>query len=352
MGVTTEKYATLIDAKTILVRGTNWIGDVIMSLPAITALRESCPQARITVLAKPWVADVYELCGDVDDVMIFRSPGIHDGIAGKVRLARELQSRNFDVAILLQNAIEAAIITALARIPLRAGYNTDGRGLLLTHPVRRKRGIKELHQVEYYLEMVRSLGVPSSTKTVALRPHEADCFRAEALLRDHGIGEKDLLIGLAPGAAYGPAKMWFPERFAAVADRLADASSAHVLLFGSGGDAPQTQKVRDHAKHSVIDLAGKTSLRETIALMARCSLFISNDSGLMHIAGALNVPLIAIFGSTNPVATSPPGENSIVIRKNVSCSPCLKKTCPTDFRCMDLIGVDEVCEVGIAMLSK
>jgi len=136
--------------------------------------------------------------------------------------------------------------------------------------------------------------------------------------------------------------MWFPERFAAVADMLINDFPARVLLLGSGGDGERTALVRQHSKNDLIDMAGKTTLKEAIALIARCDLFISNDSGLMHLAGALDVPLVAIFGSTNPATTSPVGEKSIVIHKNVSCSPCLKKECPTDFRCMDLIEIDDV----------
>ena len=326
----------------ILIRGTNWIGDVIMTLPAIAAVRKTVPSAKISVLAKPWVAEAYRICPEVDEVIIYQDPGIHHGIAGKYRLARELKIKGFDLAILLQNAIEAAIMAWLAGIPIRAGYNSDGRGILLTHSVQRTKAIRRVHQVNYYLEMLKSLGFQSTGSNIKLKLDDDYRTIAEDILDQYHIKKEDILIGIAPGATYGPAKMWFPERFAAVADKLADNFSAQVMLFGSGGDSGRTVLVQQHSKNDLIDMAGKTTLKEAIALIARCDLFISNDSGLMHLAGALDVPLVAIFGSTNPATTSPVGEKSVVIHKNVSCSPCLKKECPTDFRCMYLIGIDDV----------
>jgi heptosyltransferase II len=326
----------------ILIRGTNWIGDVVMTLPALAAIRKTWPGAWITVLAKPWVSEIYRLSRDVDEVFVFQEPGRHAGVMGKLRLAGELLKNPFDCAILLQNAIEAAILARLAGISLRAGYNSDGRGLLLTHSVRRTREVRQVHQIDYYLEMVRALGCTPGERSVQLHPGEDYDGVAERLLRHYGIEAGRPLIGVAPGAAYGPAKMWFPERFASVVDRLIAETGAQVVLFGSGGDKESTAAVARNSRHSLIDLAGKTDLKEAIALIVRCRLFLSNDSGLMHIAGALGLPTVAIFGSTNPATTSPVGDRSIVIHRAVPCSPCLKPSCPTDFRCMDLIGVEEV----------
>ncbi len=336
----------------ILVRSTNWIGDVVMTLPAFAALRKTMPSAKISVLAKPWVAELFHLCPDVDEVILFQSPGIHNGMAGKFRLAADLKKRNFDAAVLFQNAIEAAIIARLAGIPVRAGYNSDGRGLLLTHAVRRTKEIRKVHQIDYYLEMVKSLGFESAGRGVHLRFGDDYAQVAEDLLDRHQLKGGGPLIGMAPGATYGPAKMWFPDRFAAVADRLTDEFSAQVMLFGSRGDHKIAEQVRLYASHPAINIAGQTTLKEAIALIGRCHLFISNDSGLMHVAGALGIPTIAIFGSTNPATTSPVGDRSIVITRAVSCSPCLKKTCPTDFRCMDLIGADEVFETAKRLLQS
>jgi heptosyltransferase-2 len=340
-----------IQADNILIRGTNWIGDAVMTLPAIAAIRKTFPRAKITILVKPWVADVFRLCPDVDDVMLYQQPGIHDGFFGILRLAGDLKERKFDAAILLQNAIEAAIISRLAGIPIRAGYNSDGRGFLLTHAVRRTKTLRKLHQVDYYLEMVKALGCQPAGREAVLTLGVDDEHRADELLVRHGLQDSRLLLGMAPGASYGPAKKWFPERFALVADRLIEAFPAQVMLFGSGADGESIAQVQQHAKSPLCALAGATNLRETMALIARCRLFISNDSGLMHLAGAMGVPVVAIFGSTNPTATSPPGHNNIIIHKDVTCSPCLKTDCPTDFRCMDLIRVDDVYEAAERMLK-
>jgi heptosyltransferase-2 len=343
---------SLSAAERILIRGTNWIGDAVMTIPAVNAVRNAFPHAGISLLAKPWLAEVYRLCPSLDEIILFHDPGAHSGIMGKLRLAEELKERKFDAAILLQNAIEAAIIAWRAGIPIRAGYNSDGRGLLLTHSVQRTDAIRKVHQIEYYLEMVKALGCPSAGTDVRLTPGEAYHTLGDGVLRAHGIGGEGLLIGMAPGATYGPAKRWFPERFAAVADRLIDEFSARVIVFGSKDDRESADQVEQSARHPLTNLAGKTNLKEVIAVMARCSLFISNDSGLMHIAGALNIPTVAIFGSTNPVTTSPVGDRSVVIYKSASCSPCLKVTCPTDFRCMELISVDDVYEKSRRLLEE
>ena len=335
----------------VLIRGTNWIGDVVMTLPAVAAIRKTWPCARISVLAKPWVAEVYRLSPDVDEIIVFQEPGRHAGIIGKWRLAGELRQCRFDCAILLQNAIEAAIVARLAGIPHRAGYNSDGRGWFLTHSVRRTKEIRRVHQIDYYIEMVRALGCTPAGRDVRLRPGKDYDGLAEALFSRFGIAGNRPLIGIAPGAAYGPAKKWFPERFAAVADRLSGESGALTILFGSAADRESTAAVQGSAGHPLIDIAGMTNLKEAIALIARCSLFISNDSGLMHVAGALGVPTVAIFGSTNPVTTSPVGERSVVIHHDVDCSPCMKPFCPTDFRCMEGIGVEEVCAAAQKLLS-
>lgn len=335
----------------LLVRGTNWIGDVVMTLPALRAIRQSAPRARITILVKPWVADLFDLCPDVDEVMIYESPGVHEGIGGKWRLAQALRKRDFQAAILLQNAVEAAILTRLAGIPLRAGYGTDGRGLLLTHPVKRGKSILERHQIHYYLEMVKSLGCRDAGPDIRLLPAKDYPAMAERVLRSRGMVEEGSLLGIAPGATYGPAKMWFADRFARVSDRLAEEFGLKTVLFGSRADRLIAERVAREGKHPMINLAGSTSLKEAMAVMSRCRLFLSNDSGLMHLAGAFGIPLIAVFGSTNPRTTSPVGTQSVVITKNVSCSPCLKKTCPTDFRCMDGITAAEVYGAAARLLS-
>jgi len=336
----------------VLIRGTNWIGDVVMTFPAIAAVRATLPKAHLTVLVKPWVADLVRMHPAVDEVLLYERPGRHDGLRGFFTLARELRRRRFDAAILLQNAIEAAILARLAGIPVRAGYSTDARGLLLTHPVSRPPGIHTVHQSLYYLGMLEALGFTPPGTSVPIVPTEEQGRAAERHLAQMGIAGRRPLVGMAPGAAYGPAKRWFPERFAAVADRLAGLYGCPVLLFGSAGDRASTQAVRAAAKTALVDIAGRTPLGDAIALIACCDLFVTNDSGLMHVAGALGVPTVAVFGSTNPKTTYPLGERTVLIRKPVDCSPCLKPECPTDFRCMDRVTVEEVLDHSTRLLEE
>ncbi|MBN1382090.1 MAG: lipopolysaccharide heptosyltransferase II [Deltaproteobacteria bacterium] len=351
MDIRISKNISYDNVHNILIRGTNWIGDVVMTLPALAAARKTFPKAKITVLVKPWVAAIFDLCPDVDEVFMFQSPGEHEGVAGKMKLARELRQKKFDMAILLQNAIEAAIIARWARIPIRIGYNSDARGWLLTHSVQRTKAIRRVHQIDYYVEMLKTAGFQSAGRDVHLRPNNDYHDLGDKLLDHFGLTDANVLCGIAPGAAYGPAKRWYPERYAAVAERLISQHNAQVLMMGSEGDRASLDAVQEFAKNNLVNLAGKTNLKEAIALIAKCRLFISNDSGLMHVAGALGIPTVAIFGSTNPTTTSPVGEKSVILYKDVPCSPCLKQECPTDFRCMDQISVEEVCEAARKLLD-
>ena len=333
----------------ILIRGTNWIGDAILTLPAMASIRATYPLAHIAVLAKPWVADIYKFFSDVDEIIIYEDK--YDTPAGVFRMANMLKEKNFDAAILLQNAIEAAIIAFVARIPLRAGYNSDARGLLLTHSVKRTKEIRKVHQIDYYLEMVKALGCVTVDRQMRLETR-INLQDAQNIVQKYIPETNKAIIGIAPGATYGPAKRWLPDRFAGVADKLSESFPMQGILFGSKADWDVAEKVRAAARTKLINLAGKTNLQEAIYLISQCRLFISNDSGLMHIAGALNIPTVAIFGSTNPITTSPAGNKTIIVHQNVSCSPCIEETCPTDFSCMKLISVEDVFEAAQNILNN
>jgi heptosyltransferase II len=333
----------------ILIRGTNWIGDAIMTLPAVASIRATYPQAHIAILVKPWVADIYKIFSDLNEIILYENKFDHP--AGVFDLARILREKNFDAAILLQNAIEAAIIALAARIPVRAGYNSDARGLLLSHSVRRTKEIRKVHQVDYYLEMVKSLGCVPVNREMHLE-ERINSPDVQEILKKFIPDPEKAVIGIAPGATYGPAKKWFPDRFAAVAEKLSEKYSAQVILMGGKADAETARDVQRLSGTKCINLCGKTSVREAVYLISQCKLFISNDSGLMHIAGALNVPTVAIFGSTNPVTTSPAGAKSMIVRHDVPCSPCLKKECSADFRCMKLISIEDVLQAASKLFEN
>ncbi len=330
----------------LLIRSANWIGDAIMTTPAVRAIRKNFPGAEITMLAKPWVAPVFENSPHIDKILIYDAAGRHKGFAGKFRLARDLKSYRFDAAILFQNAFEAAFITFLAEIPRRIGYNTDARTLLLTHPVLCTKEMKRIHQVEYYLGILRGAGLQTDGTELHLAVSRKDRGRAEDILKGFGISQEEPLLGINPGATYGSAKRWFPERYAELCLRLRNISPFHILVFGGPVEESLGQQICETVGKGCINLCGKTSLQEAVALIERCRLFVTNDSGLMHIAAALNVPQIAVFGSTNHVTTSPASAKSRVVRVPTACSPCLKPDCPTDHRCMKAVTTDMVYEIA------
>ena len=332
----------------ILIRGTNWIGDAVMTLPAVASVRAAYPGAHLSVLAKPPVSDIYKMFSAADEILPY--PRKFDNAPGVLRLAYSLRPKKFDAAILLQNAIEAAIIAYVAGIGVRAGYSTDGRGFLLTHPVRRSADILRVHQIDYYLEMVKALGCADVDHSLRLETSLSTAATRE-ILRKYLPENNRPLIGIAPGAMYGPAKRWLPERFAQAGESLAKKLDAQVLLFGGGDDWETAELVRGQAQTDMMNLAGRTSLEDSVYLISQCRLFLSNDSGLMHVAGGLNIPTVAIFGSTNPVTTSPAGERTTLVRKETPCSPCLKKTCPTDFRCMTAVTVEDVVEAALTQIN-
>jgi heptosyltransferase-2 len=334
----------------ILIRSTNWIGDAIMTTPAVRTIRENFPQAHIAILVHPWVADVFSASPHVDEIILYQKKSGHRGLGGMWRLSAELGSADFDLAILLQNAFEAALITFLAQIPVRAGYNRDGRGLLLTHPVPLAAGIKKIHQVHYYQGLVQELGLNCGPDDLFLQNSAENRRWAAKLIKESS--PTGPVIGLNPGAAYGPAKRWPAEKYADLSARLVQELQATIVVFGTTADRQAAEIIQKRTNKPIIDLCGKTSLGQALAVIKECHGFVTNDSGLMHVGAALKTPLVAIFGSTNHITTGPFSNNSVVLRKELSCSPCLKPDCRKNFECMMRIGVDEVFSHVCKLLEK
>ena len=336
--------------KKILIRSTNWIGDAIMTTPAVRTIRENFPAAEITILAYPWVADIFAASPHVDRVMLYEKKGRHKGLAGMWRLGRELAAQRFDLAILLQNAFSAAVLALLAGIPVRAGYRRDGRDLLLSHGVTIRKSTRERHQVYYYQEMLKDLGLMCGPQELFLALPDSAMAWATNFLADNA-GRP--VVGLNPGAAYGPAKRWPAERYAGLAKRLAEELGATLLVFGTTADTEAAAEIGAAAPGQVHDLTGKTTLAQAMALIGLCDAFVTNDSGLMHVAAAQKTPLVAIFGSTDAVATGPFSPKVEVVNKHLPCSPCMKTHCPSnDFACMLKIGVDEVFAATCRLLDN
>lgn len=340
----------------ILVRATNWVGDAVMSLPALQALRHQYPDARISLLARPWVADLYRREPFCDEVISYEAPQGRHGIGQKWRIAADLGKRSFDCAVLLPNSFESALLVRLAQIPERIGYGRDGRSWLLTRAVAvPKRGEIPRHERFYYLELLRRSGLIDSYPLdgdIRLNGAQLAAERGRQAFRNLSVSEP--VIGIAPGAAYGGAKRWLPERFAEAATEIARESLSAFALFGSAAERPVCELVEKSLAargHRAINMAGRTSLAEFIELAAACHVFLTNDSGPMHIASALRVPTIAVFGATDHLATGPTGNLSRVVREPVECSPCLLRECPIDHRCMTHVSAQRVATEAFSLLG-
>ena len=336
----------------ILIRAANWVGDAVMTTPVVRALRKNYPQAHITILAKPWVIPVYENNPYLDEIMVYDNEGRHTRGMGTLRLARDIRDRGFDLAILMQNAFEAALLAFLAKIPERVGYNTDARTLLLNRSVRLDPSLKKKHLIEYYIGILEGAGLRPDGMNQDLFISDQDSLFARQLLHDKGLGKGIPVIGINPGATGGTAKRWFPERYAELCSLLASRYKTKVLVFGGPADHDLGEKISALALGACVNIAGKTSLSQAFALIKACDLFVTNDSGLMHAAAALNVHQVALIGSTDPVATAPFSDRSVMVRVPVPCSPCLKKECPDDHQCMDLITVDRVFQICKTILDQ
>jgi heptosyltransferase-2 len=320
----------------LLVRAPNWVGDAVMSAPALRTLREAHPAARITILGPPWVADLYGREPFCDEAIAWRGYSL-DAV-------RQLRQRGFDAALLLQNAFGAAVVAKLAGIPRRIGYDRDARGWLLTDAIAIPRpGEIPQHESYYYLELLR-------------RAHLAGAaLPAEPLIRFSGRHwNPEAMVGVSPGAAYGGAKRWLPERFAAAAARIARETDSTVIVFGTAaerGICDQVTAAIAAQGIAAVNKAGETSMAEFLDLAARCRVMLTNDSGSMHIASALGVPTVAVFGATNHVTTGPTGPRARVVREPVACSPCLKRECPIDHRCMTGVSAERVAAAALDLLQ-
>ena len=338
----------------VLVRATNWLGDAVMSLPAIRAIRQVFPHAHLAVLARPSVAGLYARETSIDRVIPY--PALK-GLRARREFAAGLRAERFDGAILLPNSFDAALIVWLAGIPERIGYRRDGRGMLLTGAIEvPEPGDIPRHERFYYLELLRRAGLIE-------RFPECGTIRLDGITEARQAGAAHLgalgvdgpTIGISPGAAYGNAKRWLPERFAESGHQLAGALGASVLVFGAAAERPLCETVVEALRRAGTEaknLAGETSLPEFIDLAAACRLFLTNDSGAMHVASALGVPTVAVFGATDDTTTGPTGEGARVVREHAECSPCLLRQCPIDHRCMTRVTAAGVVAAASLLLGR
>ncbi len=329
------------DAEKILVRATNWVGDAIMAIPALRAVRARFKKAHLAILARPYVADIYRHQQIAEELIAYDVQGKHAGFSGRERLAAELRARKFDTALLLQNAFDAAWLAWRAGIPRRIGYARDGRRLLLTDAIRApKLGEIPTHEKFYYLELLRRVGwlqeLPDDPWIELVVTSEQVAAAQENLVAA-GAGENRLRIAVGAGASYGSAKCWPPERFAAALNQLQAYTDCDVILFGTPAEAEVARAIGAGLQKPAIDLTGQTTIAELPALLSRCHMFVGNDSGAMHVAAAVGVRVVAVFGSTDPLGTAPVTPRMTIVQEKPYCSPCFLRRCPTDHRCMTAV---------------
>ncbi len=342
------------EIRRIVVRTPTWVGDAVMSLPALHELRRLFPEARITVVSPPGSADIFLDSDTVDNILIQQTSGFFAVFSN----AREWRRQRFDLAVLFQNAFAAAASAFLARVPLRIGYATDRRSALLSTSLPVPTWKDERHESFYYLNIIRELGrTLSGAQTVETEPifnllvSEERKQSARQMLSDQGADFSGPLAILCPGSINSRAKRWPAERYAELADRLT-AAGMNVVLIGSPGELDVSRQVMAQAKHKPIALTGKTSVAEVVALISVAGVLITNDTGPAHIGAALGTPTLVIFGPTNPLTTYPFSAKAQVIREPPDCAPCMLRDCPIDHRCMTAISPSQVFQKTLAVVAE
>ncbi|MBA2705599.1 MAG: lipopolysaccharide heptosyltransferase II [Blastocatellia bacterium] len=339
----------------IIVRGTNWVGDAMMTLPALRELRRLFPEAHITLATRSWAKGLFIGAEFIDEMQIQDGRGLRSFFQ-QVRAWRKGQ---FDLAVLLTNSFASALVAAVARIPVRIGYAADGRASLLTHPIDLPEWRSTKHEVFYYLKIIAGLEwIFTGQQTfldvqpdASLEVSDVRKNDARYLLGRQGIAEDRPVIALCPGSINSRAKRWPAESYAVLADRCIDTLRAQILLVGSKEELEVSRQVADRMHNKPIVLTGQTDIAEVVAVLSIADLLITNDTGPAHIAAALGRPTLVIFGPTNPLTTRPFSPFAEIIRHPPDCAPCMLRDCPIDHRCMTAITPDDVFARAREMMS-
>jgi lipopolysaccharide heptosyltransferase II len=316
------------EPRRILVREVNWLGDLVISLPALRAVRRTWPQAHLAVMVRRELAGFFDGARWVDEVIGFRRSLGVGGIWDRIRAIGAIRAGRFDLAILFPNSFESALWTTVARVPRRAGYRTDARGPMLTIRAMPSPTAMQAHQAEYWLEMVAAtVGAVGDASDCALEADAANLDRMRQWLAQKRKRPAAPLVALAPGAAYGPAKQWPAHHFVELINHLAHRPGAECVIVGAPGERALCERITASSGPGAIVAAGETGIGELVALLALADGFVGNDSGAMHLAAALGKPAVGIFGSTNPKRTGPMGPRACALWHQLECSPCLARSC-------------------------
>lgn len=342
----------------ILVRAPNWIGDAVMNIPALRALRASFPDAKITLYIKAWAEGIFQDAEFIDRILKVENEG--SGFRETVREARRVAAGNYDLSVLFTNSFQTAAIVRIAGVKRRFGYSREGRGILLTDAIKPPKWEHERHQSHYYLNLVEELARRTHSdfkyrgddRGKELAVNDERRSRARGLLNEVGIDHSRPVIGFGAGSTNSTAKRWGEANFAALADQLSEKAGASIVLLGSKQEVEVSSRVAALSSIDVLDLTGRTDLSGAAAVLAELDLFVSNDMGLAHLAAAVGTKTLVIFGPTNDANTRPLGDHGVIIRHSVECSPCMLRECPIDHRCMTKIAPVAVFEKAMQMLNE
>jgi len=343
--------------KKILVRGANWIGDAVMSVPAMRELRRIFPEAQITLHTRTWADGVFRDASFIDEIVTYDK---HKWVIKDILdNSQFLKTDGYDLAVLFPNSFESALTSFLTRIPRRIGYNKDARGLLLTDPIAVPEWKNRRHESFYYLNLLAEVerlvlgretvshSVPDSTIEIS----DERRIAARTQLFGFGMDTSRKTVALGVGSTNSRAKRWPAERYAELNDQLQTESNVNVLLVGSKDEADVAGRVETLSLKKPVNIVGQTNMEEVAAILSEIDLLISNDMGLAHLAPAVGVSTIVIFGPTNPETTAPFSDNAQIVRHPVECAPCMLRDCPIDHRCMTRVSVEEVFERATSALE-
>ncbi len=341
--------------KNIIVRMPNWIGDLVMATPVLADLKKRFPDAKITAMTRAPLHELLKADPNVDELFSFRKTSCFGRHSERRNIIEKLRQGKYDLGVLLTNSFSSAWWFWQGKVENRLGFSANMRSCLLTKAVQFPEERRKQHLVLTYKKLLEPLGVKpsSSSPKLYVLPEEID-HAQQLLAKNYNMTPDRPLIGINPGAAYGSAKCWLPERFRQVALELLEKTDAYILFFGDASGAALVKEICRDLPPRVLNLAGATSIRELMSLIQLCDILLTNDSGPMHIAAALGTEVIALFGSTDAVVTGPYSSEGrgLVIQKKVSCSPCFKRTCPIDFRCMKEISAEEVISIVLQAVRK
>lgn len=333
----------------IVVRGTNWVGDAVMTIPALRELRRIFPNSIITLHTRSWARGIFEDADFIDEILTFEpEKSIFKTVLAQSEI---LKNRRFDVAVVLPNSFESALAVKLGKVKKRFGYAKEARSFLLTDAIKIPDWKNQRHEVFYYLNLIaevenKYLGTRSVLENepcFGLQISDERKSQARKILEENGVDPTKKIVAFCPGSTNSRAKRWQTSGYAELNDKIQTEPNANVILIGAHNETDVSNEVAAKSKLKPVVLTGKTDLSEATAILSICDLLVSNDTGPAHIAAALGTKTVVIFGPTNPLTTQP--WNASIVRNNVECSPCMLRDCPIDHRCMDWISADSVFQI-------